>query len=307
MHNIKYTFLLPAYKTKFFVEALESIKNQTYRNFVCLVSDDCSPEDLKSIFDDIVGEDSRFTYRRNAENMGGKSLVSHWNFLVDFCDTEFLIMASDDDVYELDFLEEVNNLTETYPEIDLVRARVNSIDENGNVLNCDGLFANYEDRMQFLRSHFSDDNMKCLANHVFRTAVLKKKGGFHETPLGWYSDQITAIKLADNGCANTSDVLFHFRYSTQNISGAKPTKRVASQKALATMKADRWFSDYLKKEGIKDLTYRRWGAQIYFWLMDADFKTYVTLLPILFCSGLWDKDWMNAITRHQLKMLLLHR
>lgn len=72
----KYTFLLPAYKARYFAEALESIKNQTFADFNCIVSDDCSPEDLKAIFDEKVGSDSRFTYRRNEANMGSESLVA---------------------------------------------------------------------------------------------------------------------------------------------------------------------------------------------------------------------------------------
>ena len=75
MTQTKYTFLLPAYKPDFFEEALRSIKQQTYSDFKVLVSDDCSPHDLKSIFDKVCGDDERFAYRRNEENMGGKSLV----------------------------------------------------------------------------------------------------------------------------------------------------------------------------------------------------------------------------------------
>ena len=66
----KYQFLLPAYKPEFLAEALKSIQQQTYRDFICLVSDDCSPADLKLIFDQTVGDDSRFSFRRNKENLG---------------------------------------------------------------------------------------------------------------------------------------------------------------------------------------------------------------------------------------------
>ena len=301
---MKYTFLLPTFKATYFREALESIKNQTYRDFKVIVSDDCSPEgkQLKQIYEAVA--DVRFTFRRNTENMGSKSLVSHWNLLVDLCDTDYLIMASDDDVYESTFLEEINRLVEKYPDCDLFRGRVQFIDDKGNTLNKDNLMPEYENNIEFLRSHFSDGNLKCIANHVFCTNILRDKGGFEETPLAWYSDQITAIKGSSNGCANTPNVVFNFRMSDQNISGRKPTKRVASLKAKATMQADRWFSKYLQENNIKDFQYKRWGKQIYYWLMNADFKTYISLLPEIIRYGLWDKKWMEAITRHQIKMLL---
>ena len=56
MDQIKYTFLLPAYKPDFFEEALRSIKDQTYSDFKVLVSDDCSPHDLKSIYNNVCGD-----------------------------------------------------------------------------------------------------------------------------------------------------------------------------------------------------------------------------------------------------------
>lgn len=46
---MKYTFLLPAYKGRFFDEMLRSIQGQTYTDFKVIISDDCSPEDLRSI------------------------------------------------------------------------------------------------------------------------------------------------------------------------------------------------------------------------------------------------------------------
>ena len=46
----KYSFLLPAYKPDFLEVALRSIKSQTFSDFKVLVSDDCSPHDLKSIY-----------------------------------------------------------------------------------------------------------------------------------------------------------------------------------------------------------------------------------------------------------------
>ena len=69
-NRVKYTFLLPAYKPDFFREALDSIKCQQYTDFKVIVSDDCSPYDLKSIYDDVCSQDTRFQLRRNLVNMG---------------------------------------------------------------------------------------------------------------------------------------------------------------------------------------------------------------------------------------------
>ena len=120
---MKYTFLLPAYKGKYLEEALRSILSQTYSDFKVIVSDDCSPENLQDIVEKFQ-DDNRVVYRRNQENIGGKSLVAHWNLLLDLCDTEYCILASDDDVYSPEFLSEIDALTIQYASVDLFHARV---------------------------------------------------------------------------------------------------------------------------------------------------------------------------------------
>ena len=297
---MKYTFLLPAYKGRFLDEMLRSIQGQTYTDFKVVISDDNSPEDLRSICEPYLS-DPRFTYRRNEENMGGKSLVAHWNLLVDMCDTEFLILASDDDVYEPQFLEEIDKLTMKYPQVDIFKARASITDEKGEVIHIDLRYHEYEDNHQFLRSHFTDGSVKCIANLVLRTQKLKAIKGFHNTPLAWYSDQITSIEMSDNGCANTADILFYFRKSNYNISGAPVNTQVANKKAIATLYADKWFSQYLKTHHIEDFEYKRWGRMIYYWLTDSDFKTVLKLTPQLYRQGLWDGNWLSAIYRHHIK------
>lgn len=226
--NPKYTFLLPAFKGRFLDEMLRSIQGQTYRDFKVIISDDCSPEDLRSICEPYLA-DPRFTYRRNAENMGSKSLVSHWNMLVDMCDTEFLILASDDDVYEPQFLEEIDRLTVKYPDVDLFRARVKVIDDEGDTLRKDILLEEYHSQIEFLYYFYCIGIQKCVAHYAFRSSALKAKGGFYDLPLAWGSDDATGAMLSENGVCHTPSLCFSFRNSGINISSTGGQK-VMSEK-----------------------------------------------------------------------------
>ena len=243
---IKYTFLLPAFKPDFLEVALRSIKSQTLKDFKVLVSDDCSPHDLKSIYNKVCGDDARFSYRRNEVNMGNKSLVSHWNLLVDMCDTEYLILASDDDVYEPTFLEEVDKLAQKYPEVDLIRARVKAINENGEMIEKDAIYEEYVDGLDFLKQKHFNNALRCIANYVFRTSELKKHGGFVEFPLAWYSDDATVMMMSEHGAANTKHMLLNFRSSSISISSRKLNKTDAYKKALATIQFDKWFQENIE-------------------------------------------------------------
>lgn len=232
MQTIKYTFLLPSYKALFFEEALQSIKNQTYRDFKVIVSDDCSPEDLKSIYDKVCGDDPRFTFRRNDENMGSKSLVSHWNLLVDICDTEWFIMAGDDDVYERAFLEEMDKLQVKYPNVDLLHARVNLIDKNGDVVRMDALYEEYVGQIAFISQFNYYRHIECIGNHIFRRMSVNKINGFPDFPLAWSADTYATALLSKNGVANSYKILFRFRSSGINIS-TKNNSVIVKQKRIA--------------------------------------------------------------------------
>lgn len=244
MSNPKYTFLLPAYKAKYFEEALRSIKAQTLRDFRVLVSDDCSPEPLKPIFDRVCGDDPRFTFRRNTENMGSKSLVSHWNLLVDMCETEWLIMASDDDVYEPEFLEKMDELQNKYPQVDLLHGRVREINERGETNKTDAEYENLVPMIDFMQFRSMKGHIECLANHAYRTSRLQEHHGFVEFPLAWHSDIATNNYMALNGCATTSQIVFSFRMSGKNISSQFGNPQVSRKKVIATYAFDRWMQDF---------------------------------------------------------------
>ena len=240
--EIKYTFLLPAFKASFLEEALLSIKNQTFKDFMVLVSDDCSPEPIKQIFDKVVGDDSRFSYRRNEENMGAKSLVSHWNLLVDMCDTEYLIMASDDDVYEPMFLEEIDCLMNKYPNVDLLRAKARRID-NGKVSYEDGDIPEYLAQEEFVKYFGLKTMVHCLANYVFKKSTLKAMGGFPDFPTAAKSDTAAAIYLSKNGIVTTQDVLFTFRISNENLSSRKGYDKNIREIADANLMFADWYEN----------------------------------------------------------------
>ena len=241
--NVKYTFLLPAYKAAFFAEALDSIKKQSYYNFKVIVSDDFSPENLKKIYDSIVGSDSRFVYRRNDVNMGGKSLVSHWNLLVDMCDTEYMIMASDDDIYEPDFLKDINILVDKYPQVDILRARARRIENE--VTTCeDGDIPELLPQEEFLKYFGQKTMVLCLANYVFRTSALKAMGGFPDFPTAAKSDTATAICLSKKGIATTKDIQFSFRMSNENLSSSNGYDK----NTIKTAEANIMFADWYREK-----------------------------------------------------------
>ena len=132
---MKFSFVMPAFKSRFIKDSIQSILNQTYKDFELIIVDDCSPDNIRAVVDSF--HDERITYIRNEQNIGGKDLVGQWNNCLKHARGEYVILATDDDTYAPQFLSEANNAFYRHQESNLFMGRVLSVDANGNLLNID--------------------------------------------------------------------------------------------------------------------------------------------------------------------------
>jgi glycosyltransferase involved in cell wall biosynthesis len=246
----KYTFLLPAYRGRYLYDALSSIINQTFLSFQIIVSDDASPELLQEIVK--TCNDSRISYRRNSTNLGADRLVDHWNMLLQRCESEYVIIASDDDLYHPSFLETIDTLTKQHPEADILRASACIIDQDGVVTKTENNYPDWLSMSDFLRHLLMPESVLCIGNYVFRTAALKAAGGFVPFRLGWKSDSATQILLSRNGVPCTKDVLFSFRMSGLNISSHQARDRERDRaKLCALIDFDAWMTNNVEQAALE--------------------------------------------------------
>lgn len=258
MSTPKYTFLLPAYKGRFLKEMLDSIQGQTYTNFKVLISDDCSPEDLYGICEPYLS-DSRFEYRRNEKNTGAEHLVSHWNQLLDMCSSEYCIMASDDDLYSIDFLYHMDQMTKRGGSVNVFRPLIQHIDDNNLPSSSESSLGEHYQIMSagsFLDMFAKGKILSGISQFVFRTEHLKSSGGFVDFPYAWYSDDATVSKeMGKYGIAICNEVLFSSRVWGQSITGSRDSEIVMHGKASAAVHYSTFISrlDFLPFETKKVL------------------------------------------------------
>lgn len=154
------SFVLPAYKATYLKEAIHSILSQTYRDFELIIVNDASPENVGEVVANF--HDERLLYYENEHNIGGKDLVKQWN---DYClpktSGEWVVMASDDDMYAPTYLEEMVKLTEKYPQCDLFHCRVDKINKWGEVIGTSAPSAEFESCLDFISQR--------LCNHRLQT------------------------------------------------------------------------------------------------------------------------------------------
>lgn len=241
METIKYSFVLPAYKARFFKEALDSILAQTYKDFELIIVNDASPEDLTSIVKSY--DDPRIRYYINEENIGGKDLVAQWNHCLEYAKGEYVILASDDDLYHHEYLEKMNVLVDKYPEVNVFRPRIQYINENRELIYIEGVLTEYTDLLEFI--YFL--NKKYISSgipfYILNKKCLLESGGFVNRPIAWGSDDATAIVLAQKGIVSSNMILFSFRMSGENISSQSNDLKTLSRKIEATNQHLNWLTE----------------------------------------------------------------
>lgn len=226
----KVSVVLPAFKLDFLKEAIDSILLQTYENFELIVVNDNPTSAIRGIVNDY--DDSRIRYYENQENQGGKDLIKHWNNCIQYASGEYLIMASDDDVYSPEYIYEMMSLAEKYPTIDLFYCRIRYIDGCGKTVQISQPAYEFETSIDFIYQRLFWKRKQALQEFFFRTSKLKGIGGFVNFPVAWYSDDATLALMSANGVAYSPKTLFGMRLSGQNIS----TSNLYSKKKLDALK-----------------------------------------------------------------------
>lgn len=240
MQKIKYSFVLPAYKARFFREALDSILAQTYRDFELIIVNDASPEDLDSIVKSY--DDPRIRYYVNEQNIGGKDLVAQWNHCLEYAEGDYIVLATDDDVYFPQYLEKMDALVQKYPEVNVFRPRIQIIDENGETKNVleplEGRISAIEYVYNLQRGNIGTG----IGYYLFNKKELLAIGGFMHFPMAWGTDDATVMEMARNGMGFEKDLLFSFRMSGDNISTINDYPRLKTKMQNFNMVYDSWYN-----------------------------------------------------------------
>ncbi|WP_028296514.1 glycosyltransferase [Olivibacter sitiensis] len=236
----RYSICIPAYKSRFLRECIQSILAQRYTDFELIILNDCSPEPVKRIASNF--KDGRIRYEENDKNVGAVRLVDNWNKCLQMAKGEFIMIMGDDDMLASDYLDEFEKLIQSYPALDVYHCRSTIINSKGEPVMLTPALPSYEQvydsiwhRLHQLRSNY-------ISDYVYRTDTLRQRGGFYDLPLAWGTDDITAfIASKDKGIAHTNKPVFHYRSNELSItSTGNDLKKMEAQMGYAA-----WLGTYL--------------------------------------------------------------
>jgi glycosyltransferase involved in cell wall biosynthesis len=239
--------VIPAYKSEFFRHVLESIANQTYRNFHVYIGDDASPENIQ----DIVRKFSSklpIHYHRFPNNLGRVSLAEHWRRCIALSREPWVCLFSDDDLMEERCVEAFyQELRVTSGRHELYRFNTCSIDGSGRLISDNVQHPQNESGADFLVSRLRGGRTSTAQELIFSRAAWEAVGGFPDFPLGWASDDAFIATLGSRKPIRVvPGPRLKWRLSGKNIS-TDNSIAMAIQKHQACRRFVQWAADFLEK------------------------------------------------------------
>lgn len=237
---MKFSITIPAYKTSYLKECIESILAQTYTDFELIIVNDASPEDLTSIVHSF--DDSRIRYYINEKNCGAINVVDNWNKCLSYATGDYIICMGDDDKLLPTCLEEYKKLIELHPNLGVYHAWTQIIDEKSNIIRMQEKRPEIESVYSMMWGRWSG-RIQFIGDFLFDRKILLRNGGFYKLPLAWASDDITAYTAAqDTGIANMQVPGFQYRVNSLTIS----KNGNAKIKLMAINQEGEWYKHFLK-------------------------------------------------------------
>jgi glycosyltransferase involved in cell wall biosynthesis len=167
------------------IRCLESLKNQTFKDFKVIISNNNSTDNTEGIIYKTVKDDKRFEYHRNEDNFGFFFNIIK---LIAHCDTKYYAVLHFDSYYAPTFAEKCVKVLENNTNAVLAYPYCQFIDENNNFLDIykESIPFDQEDpierylgilsRMGWCTAYHSVIRHKVLVKHIFRTAYTNNAG-----------------------------------------------------------------------------------------------------------------------------------
>lgn len=131
-NNPRLSIGMPVFNGEKYIEcALNSILDQTYKNFEIIISDNASTDRTQSICLDYKAQDNRIRYYCNEENLGAPA---NYNRVFCLSTGKYFKWAAHDDVLAPQYIEKCMNVLEHDPSIVLCHSKVGRINEDGDLV-----------------------------------------------------------------------------------------------------------------------------------------------------------------------------
>jgi glycosyltransferase involved in cell wall biosynthesis len=191
-----FSIVIPVHnKEKYLKKTLDSVLNQTYTHFELILVNDGSDDISGEICNEYAELDKRIRviHQKNGgvSNARNNGIKAAKNELISFLDA--------DDFWRLDFLQEMNGLIESYPNVDLYSAKYGKI-QNGKADESEKFFSTNDQYIVFdLIEDFAEKAKFPLhtSSVIIRKSAIVNAGYFDER-IAMFEDYDLFVRIALN-------------------------------------------------------------------------------------------------------------
>ncbi len=162
---MKVSVVLTTYnRARFISDTIESILNQSYRDFELIISDNCSTDNTEQICRAYEKKDSRIRYRCNSKNLG---MPGNLNAGILASSGEFIANLFDGDLYDSTLLEKWSRALDRYPKVAFVFNAYCELDDNG-----------------IKKAVFRQNLPECFSGHILLESIFFRRWQFDSPVFG---------------------------------------------------------------------------------------------------------------------------
>ena len=188
----KVTIVIPSYnKAQFVRDTLQSVLEQTYSNWECLVIDDGSIDDSMLIINEFVKDDNRFVSLLKDENLP-KGPSSSRNLGIQKAKGKYVVFLDADDLLSSDCLENRIKLFEENYQKDFLIFQMQRFQSQPDY-SIKKVSSNVPDE-SIIHSFIHLYGVWAITGPIYKTQLLKSVNGFEEK-LSNYEDFELAVKV----------------------------------------------------------------------------------------------------------------
>lgn len=195
--------IIPCYNhAKYLFASVDSVINQTYPNWECIIVNDGSPDHTEIVARELCNKDSRIKYVKKKN--GG--LADSRNFGIVNSNGKYLLPLDADDKIHPTYLAKAVNVLDN-----------NSVD----IVYCDGEY--FDEKSGNMKLENFDPEMMLFQNQLFCSALFKRSDfdstdGF-DTSLTAFEDWDFWLSLMEQGknFYKIPEVLFYYRYKKSSM------------------------------------------------------------------------------------------
>ena len=226
---------------KYLVQAIDSILNQTYQNFEFIIIEDCSTDNSLDILEEYAKKDSRIKIIKKEKNIGIKGFIENLNLGISIAEGKYIARMDADDISLPERFQKQVDFLENNPEITLVGAQLNLINEQNKITGEAIAALQHRDIVKRITSQIQ----------LFHPVIMFRKDQNiqYREKFIYCEDYDLYLNLITQGkkLANINEKLLHYRILESSISrkGDNFVKKLMVEKALYFYK--------LRKENGQDL------------------------------------------------------